>query len=202
MNDSVQRCQHFLFAARARYQRKRVTQSSVAKCFSALRAPGLQKRSLLRAACRTCHRKRVTQASVVQNLVHYPKLLHAVRNNIAKAKFNPRSNVFSLCVDSVWTSQAGSPVFSHVSLWTKSFPFQSESPMSPMSPMSLMLRLLFQIEKTKHYGFVLLCAFIFSLRSDPVWNEQPKKVNVQSYYFRKKKRRFGVNAGVIFSNFF
>ena len=46
--------------AKARYQRKRVTQSSVAKYFYVLRAPGLQKRNFLRAARARYQRNRVT----------------------------------------------------------------------------------------------------------------------------------------------
>ena len=62
--DPAWRCPNFRRAARARYQRKRVTQSSVAKMFSALRALGLPKQNFLCAARTRYQRKRVTQSSV------------------------------------------------------------------------------------------------------------------------------------------
>ena len=74
----------FLRAARARYQRKQVTQSSVAKFFSALRALVLQKQNFLRAARARYQRKRVTQSSVDTTV------LSTVRSRVAKPKFSLR----------------------------------------------------------------------------------------------------------------
>ena len=62
--DPAWRCPNFRRAARARDQRKRFTQSSLAKCFSALRALGLQKQNFLRAARARYQRKRVTQSDL------------------------------------------------------------------------------------------------------------------------------------------
>ena len=86
----------------SRYQRKRVTWSSVAKFFSALRALGLQKQNFLRAARARYQRKRVTQSSVAKffsalraPVLQKPNFLRAARAIYFLQVFRRSTIVFS-----------------------------------------------------------------------------------------------------------
>ena len=82
--------QHFL---RADSQRKRVTWSSVAKFFSALRALGLQKQNFLRAARARYQWKRVTQSDLTWPDLTWFELKVVQRGKtilVANAKCSPR----------------------------------------------------------------------------------------------------------------
>ena len=68
--------------AKARYQRKRVTQSSASKYFSALRASELGKHNFLCATRARYQRKRLTQPGVAKNF------LCIVRYKVATTKFS------------------------------------------------------------------------------------------------------------------